>query len=42
MTIELQLVGLVVEVTLNHVSGVVNVPGVLMPYVLHDKSRRVR
>ena len=42
VTIELQLVCLVVVVLLNHVSGVVNVSGVLMPHVLHHKGRWVR
>ena len=41
VTIELQLVSLIVVVSLDHVSSVVDIFGFLVPYVLHDKSWRV-
>ena len=41
VTIELQLVSLIVVVLLDHVSSVIDIFGVLVPYVLHDKSWRV-
>ena len=42
VTIELQLVSLVIVVTLDHLSGVVNIFGVLMPYIFQDNCRWVR
>ena len=41
VTVELQLVGLAVIVLLDHVSGVINIFGVLVPHVLQDNSWRV-
>ena len=41
VTIKLELVGLIFVVALNHLSSVVNIFCVLMPYVLYDDARRV-
>ena len=42
VTIELQLVSLTIIVTLDHLTGVVYIFGIYMPYVLHEDSRWVR
>ena len=42
MTIELQLVSLIVVMSLDHMSGEVHIFCVLMPYVLHQYSWRFR
>ena len=41
VSIELELISFVVVVLLDHISCVVNILGVLMPYVFHDNRRRV-
>ena len=41
VTIELQLVSLAIIVPLDHFTGIVDIFGVHMPYILHEDSRRV-